>query len=75
MSKLGHWTHAKRQGNGQFRKTTLGDFGIPNSDINSNLMICSDCGYGTDEDWMPVLISGKCPKCGGRDKQVKEVTQ
>jgi ssDNA-binding Zn-finger/Zn-ribbon topoisomerase 1 len=75
MTKLGHWTHAKRQGNGQFRKTTLADFGIANSQINSDFMACDNCGYGTDEEWMPVLLTGICPKCGSRDKRLKHEPQ
>lgn len=58
-----------RTGGGQFRHTTLQDFGFKQSDVASGAYVCSECGYGSDGKWLPVLVSGYCPECKSREKR------
>lgn len=54
-----------RASNGRFRKTTLADFGILNSEINSEKkLVCSKCGTSC----MPLMKTAnrKCGKCGSQ---------
>ena len=54
-----------RETNGRFRKTTLIDFGVPETAINkSKKMICELCG----KTCMPILltIDYKTCNCGGK---------
>ena len=59
----------QRRSNGRFRQTTLRDFGIAKSELTTGGMICNGCGYGENEYWRPILITGNCPKCGSKDKR------
>jgi len=59
-----------RRSGGQFRATTLQDFGISQSELSDGNMICANCGYGKGaEKWRPVLKTGYCPKCGSQEKK------
>lgn len=59
-----------RRGGGQFRRTTLQDFGISQSELSDGNMICANCGYGEGaEKWRPVLKTGYCPKCKSQEKR------
>lgn len=60
-----------RRSGGQFRRTTLQDFGISQSELSDGNMICANCGYGEGEEkWRPVLKTGYCPKCHSQEKKV-----
>jgi hypothetical protein len=59
-----------RRSSGQFRRTTLQDFGIPQSELSDGNMICASCGYGEGaEKWYPILKTGYCPKCHSQEKK------
>jgi len=59
----------RRNGSGQFRKTTLKDFGVSDSELASGAMVCLDCGYGSRADkWYPVMKTGYCPNCKSQNK-------
>lgn len=63
-----------RRGGGQFRKTTLQDFGILQSELSDGNMICANCGYGEGaEKWRPVLKTGYCPKCKSQEKRQRDL--
>lgn len=65
----------QRRSGGQFRRTTLQDFGISKSELSDGNMICANCNYGAgDEKWRPVLKTGYCPKCGSQDKKLPNNT-
>ena len=58
-----------RRSGGQFRRTTLQDFGISNSELSDGNMICANCGHGEGEEkWRPILKTGYCPKCKSQEK-------
>lgn len=59
-----------RRSGGQFRRTTLQDFGISQSELADENMICANCGYGEGEEkWRPVMKTGYCPKCRSQEKK------
>ena len=61
----------QRRSSGQFRRTTLQDFGISQSELSDGNMICANCGYGEGvEKWHPVLKTGYCPKCQSTEKRL-----
>ena len=60
----------QRRSGGQFRRTTLQDFGISQSELSDGNMICANCGYGEGEEkWRPVMKTGYCPKCHSQEKK------
>lgn len=60
----------QRRSGGQFRRTTLQDFGISQSELSDGNMICANCNYGEGEEkWRPVLKTGYCPKCRSQEKK------
>jgi hypothetical protein len=61
----------QRTSGGQFRKTTLKDFGFQSSDINKAGVVCAGCDYGQNAAWYPILASAPCPKCGQTAKAAK----
>jgi hypothetical protein len=54
----------KRTSGGQFRPTTLRDFGFTPDDLQTTGAVCANCGH----TWHPILKTGQCPKCGGPQK-------
>ena len=60
----------QRRSGGQFRRTTLQDFGISKSELSDGNMVCANCGYGGEEKWHPVLKTGFCPKCQSTEKRL-----
>ncbi|MCI0392242.1 MAG: zinc ribbon-containing protein [Acidobacteria bacterium] len=51
-----------RAANGRFTRLTFADvFGV---EENADTMVCDNCGH----QWIPLVKSGICPKCGGHDK-------
>lgn len=54
---------------GKFRKGTLEDIGIYNANKELVTYICNIC----DGEWIPIVHSGICFKCGVDDKRVKEI--
>lgn len=54
----------RRGSRGRFRRTTLVDFGISNSELADGPMKCAYCGHV----WNPILKSGHCPECGSQAK-------
>jgi hypothetical protein len=54
-----------RKTNGQWRKTTLKDFGFLDDEINQNgaLIKCQKCGVES----RPILLSGWICKCGHKN--------
>ena len=60
----------QRRSGGQFRITTLQDFGVSQSELSDGNMVCANCGYGEGEEkWRPVLKTGYCPKCHSQEKK------
>ncbi len=53
-----------RDNKGRFRESTLADVGVPKELIQEDTAICADCGH----KWMPILKTGKCPKCNSQSK-------
>lgn len=50
-----------RRANGRFRPTpSLEELGF---DVATGARICRICG----ETWQPILVTGRCPKCGAQD--------
>ena len=62
----------RREPNGRWRKTYLSDFGIKDSELAMCKMVCGKCGYGKEETWIPILKTGKCPKCGNQENHIKK---
>lgn len=55
---------------GRFRRSTLEDFGIAKSELQSGPAVCANCGYGSGEEkWYPILRTGQCPQCGSEEKE------
>lgn len=54
----------QRRSGGQFRRTTLRDFGITQDQMADSDMTCANCGH----TWRPILKTGYCPKCGSQEK-------
>lgn len=59
-----------RKPNGRFHTPSLEDFGF---DTNGDYQVCSNCGYGEKEKWIPVLKSGYCPECKCQEKEPKKI--
>jgi predicted Zn-ribbon and HTH transcriptional regulator len=63
------YEHQLRTAGGRWRKTTLSDLGVNQSEVNpGKRMVCKHCGYGTSEIWYPIMLTGYCPKCEGTEK-------
>lgn len=58
-----------RKSNGQWRKASLTDFGIKDSELQEGKAVCAHCNH----KWYPILKTGKCPSCGSADKADEQV--
>ena len=55
----------QRKTNGQFGRMSITELGlVKENELARGSMICSKCGH----KWYPILITGKCPKCGYQRK-------
>ncbi len=53
-----------RGSGGQFRRFTLRDLGVADSELQKGEATCAKCGH----KWWPILKVGRCPECGSEDK-------
>ncbi len=60
-----------RRGNGQFRHSTLQDFGIGKDQLATGPRRCNACGTA----WNPILVTGICPTCGKQESSPVEEVQ
>lgn len=60
--KAGNGRLIARRGNGRFFRPDLRDLGF---DVADGQRKCKPCG----EVWQPILVTGKCPKCGAQDSE------
>ena len=58
-----------RQADGRFFTPNLSDLGY---DVANGYQVCSNCGYGNNKRWRPVLMSGTCPSCECQEKSPKQ---
>jgi len=71
MIALGKYSNGRmmhRSHNGRFAKPTFKDvFGV---DANTAPLICGNCGYGGNGEFIPILKTGICPKCGNQENHI-----
>lgn len=65
-----------RRTDGTFRNFTSEEL-LGNQGNHKGLcLVCASCGYGKDQPWRPVLITGYCPNCKNQEGHlVREVPE
>lgn len=57
-----------RGSNGRFKKTTFRD--VFGTDANIVPLVCGKCSYGAKGEFIPLLRTGYCPKCGNQEGHI-----